>query len=602
MLTTLPLAAPNPGPGLPTPDAGEAAAGALFRNALERLALSLMPRPAKPDEAATVAPADAQLPGAGAVDVPEPGGENGDSPDVPAVILTDPVAATDAAEPSVPAFAQPVVDAPQPPPVPRRGADDSLSRALLESRLIEARPMSAGLPLVQSPTPAHTDPHPPVPTPVPMPAASVAAAKGSIPSPLVDAATVPAADADPTMPGHRAPPTGAEPQRQPRPPIGPTIPFAPPIVAAAPVSPVLPEAARAPASLQPLPPSPPGGAFAAHAPVVIPAIETWAPSVAPISEGRGAVLPVIAPAAGGAPLSGPPVVTPVSATPPPPNPPSAPVAGPIPGLLAAAAPAVRAELAPASASLAPPVTPPAPPVLASGPSPFAAPAVAEVGSPPPAGQSAAPVTPPAAPAAASLAPPAAGGVFAARLTLAPILAARFPMLAHPEPAAAEADLSDVARPDASRLDPARFEPPRPGLTLPPTVARQIAEAIPPADSPGFDLSLSPEELGQVRLRLIGGEAGGVLMIYAERPETLDLLRRHIGTLEQDLRDLGHEGLELRFSSSDGGDSGTHRGHRPSDAPALAPAVTAFSASEPRDAAALNRVSPGVGRDHLDLRL
>lgn len=176
------------------------------------------------------------------------------------------------------------------------------------------------------------------------------------------------------------------------------------------------------------------------------------------------------------------------------------------------------------------------------------------------------------------------------------------MLAHPEPAAAEADLSDVARPDGSRLDPARFEQPRPGLTLPPTLARQFAEAIPPADAPGFDLSLSPEELGQVRLRLIGGEAGGVLMIHAERPETLDLLRRHIGTLEQDLRDLGHEGLELRFSSSDGGESGSYRGHRMPDVPALAPAATAFAPGEPRDARALNRGSPGAGHDHLDLRL
>jgi hypothetical protein len=38
-----------------------------------------------------------------------------------------------------------------------------------------------------------------------------------------------------------------------------------------------------------------------------------------------------------------------------------------------------------------------------------------------------------------------------------------------------------------------------------------------------------------------------VQLVAERPETLDLLRRHVDSLAADLRDLGYSGLEFSFS-------------------------------------------------------
>lgn len=84
------------------------------------------------------------------------------------------------------------------------------------------------------------------------------------------------------------------------------------------------------------------------------------------------------------------------------------------------------------------------------------------------------------------------------------------------------------------------------------ISRQIAEALPMQDSAGFDLALSPEELGHVRLRLSIVDGASLLSIHAERPETLDLIRRHIASLETELRAHGHDGLTLRFSGGDGG--------------------------------------------------
>lgn len=85
---------------------------------------------------------------------------------------------------------------------------------------------------------------------------------------------------------------------------------------------------------------------------------------------------------------------------------------------------------------------------------------------------------------------------------------------------------------------------------PPIVARgavaQIAEALRAPSEGTVEIRLSPEELGRVRLSMTPGEAGLVVQLSAERPETLDLLRRHVELLAADLRDLGYTGLEFSF--------------------------------------------------------
>jgi flagellar hook-length control protein FliK len=54
----------------------------------------------------------------------------------------------------------------------------------------------------------------------------------------------------------------------------------------------------------------------------------------------------------------------------------------------------------------------------------------------------------------------------------------------------------------------------------------------------IEITLSPDELGRVRLAATQTENGVVLVVQAERPETLDLMRRHMPDLLNDLKDMG----------------------------------------------------------------
>ncbi|MBN8292322.1 flagellar hook-length control protein FliK [Rhodobacter sp. NTK016B] len=145
-------------------------------------------------------------------------------------------------------------------------------------------------------------------------------------------------------------------------------------------------------------------------------------------------------------------------------------------------------------------------------------------------------------------------------------------------------------------------------TLPPSaqaqrIGQQIAAQIqqPALSGPGgFSLALDPEELGHVRLTLVNHEAASVLMVHADRPETLDLMRRHIALLEQDLRSMGHDALSLRFSGGEAGHPGGGGTGTSSDRatqPALQPQM-------PDSAAPPAQRSPAMTGplDHLDLRL
>jgi hypothetical protein len=87
----------------------------------------------------------------------------------------------------------------------------------------------------------------------------------------------------------------------------------------------------------------------------------------------------------------------------------------------------------------------------------------------------------------------------------------------------------------------RHETPRP-------VSTQIAEAARALRDGPVELTLRPEELGTVRMTLsTAGDGAMSLLLHAERPETLELLRRHIGDLARELGALGFENLDLQFS-------------------------------------------------------
>lgn len=82
------------------------------------------------------------------------------------------------------------------------------------------------------------------------------------------------------------------------------------------------------------------------------------------------------------------------------------------------------------------------------------------------------------------------------------------------------------------------------------VAGQIATAI--VNQPGrpTEISLNPEELGRVRLSMSAVDASITLTIQSERPETSDLMRRHIDVLEQEFRNLGYDNISFSFGESD----------------------------------------------------
>ncbi len=88
------------------------------------------------------------------------------------------------------------------------------------------------------------------------------------------------------------------------------------------------------------------------------------------------------------------------------------------------------------------------------------------------------------------------------------------------------------------------------------IAGQLAASISARPSTGgVEIALNPEELGRVSITLNGREDGFHLTIVAERPETLDLMRRHIAILSAEFEKLGYGDLSLDLNMS--GDSAQH---------------------------------------------
>ena len=61
-----------------------------------------------------------------------------------------------------------------------------------------------------------------------------------------------------------------------------------------------------------------------------------------------------------------------------------------------------------------------------------------------------------------------------------------------------------------------------------------------------EVRLQPEELGRLRIAMTQMDAGVVVQVSAERPETLDLLRRNIDMLERDLLEQGFKNPSFSF--------------------------------------------------------
>lgn len=91
--------------------------------------------------------------------------------------------------------------------------------------------------------------------------------------------------------------------------------------------------------------------------------------------------------------------------------------------------------------------------------------------------------------------------------------------------------------------------------LTPNVSRQIAEAIHRSPERTVEITLSPAELGRVRLSMSPADAGLAVTVLAERAETLELMRRNIEALQGSLVELGYGDVSFAFEQQQGQASG-----------------------------------------------
>lgn len=85
---------------------------------------------------------------------------------------------------------------------------------------------------------------------------------------------------------------------------------------------------------------------------------------------------------------------------------------------------------------------------------------------------------------------------------------------------------------------------------PSMIARQMAEALQKLPDRPVEISLNPSELGRVRMSITAAEAGITVGVLAERPETLDLMRRNIEQLTREFQSLGYENINFTFAEGE----------------------------------------------------
>lgn len=110
-----------------------------------------------------------------------------------------------------------------------------------------------------------------------------------------------------------------------------------------------------------------------------------------------------------------------------------------------------------------------------------------------------------------------------------------------EPEFTPRDVRSTGR-DTALPDQVRFAP-----EMGRNVSRQIADAARLHPDRPFEVQLHPEELGRVRMVFSREDGALSLQIFAERGETLDLMRRNTDVLQQELRDAGYGDIDFAFA-------------------------------------------------------
>ncbi|MEP5758550.1 MAG: flagellar hook-length control protein FliK [Litoreibacter sp.] len=122
---------------------------------------------------------------------------------------------------------------------------------------------------------------------------------------------------------------------------------------------------------------------------------------------------------------------------------------------------------------------------------------------------------------------------------------------------------------------------------------QVAQAMSNAETQDIEVRLDPAELGKVRIIMSARDGQMVAVITAERPETLDLLRKNAEQLEADFADQGFTDANLSFGQQDQDEAGDHS--------QMSEMYMAEQAQNDAEHSAVQAVS-AVSADGLDIRL
>ena len=126
----------------------------------------------------------------------------------------------------------------------------------------------------------------------------------------------------------------------------------------------------------------------------------------------------------------------------------------------------------------------------------------------------------------------------------------------------------------------------------------MSAAIQASTERSFDIHLSPAELGKVRITLSPSESGITVSILADRPETLDLLRRHSDLLAQDFRDLGYDSAAFSFGGDPEGERGGDRDQMTPDRSTPPDEIDLVQEQEQSP----GPTKPMIGAGRMDLRI
>ena len=113
----------------------------------------------------------------------------------------------------------------------------------------------------------------------------------------------------------------------------------------------------------------------------------------------------------------------------------------------------------------------------------------------------------------------------------------------------------AALPPATPLPLVPLQSPAPPA-LPAAVSPTLVDMVKSGNDGPLELALSPEELGRLTISIKHDGDFVRVTVIADRPETLDLMRRHAGDLVADLRQAGFSGASLSFGQ--GGQGGQPR--------------------------------------------